>query len=93
MNILPEGLTVNSIAGPWTNRDRVPLVTVIRDYETQTLTLSQVCALTIIACNLTEQKTLLTSETQKKHKDSDDFHTDKTINEYEMQSCISLWAL
>ncbi|XP_006615840.1 aminopeptidase N [Apis dorsata] len=41
MNILPEGLTVNSIAGPWTNRDRVPLVTVIRDYETQTLTLSQ----------------------------------------------------
>ena len=39
--ILPKGLTVNSIAGPWTNRDRVPLVTVIRNYETQTITLSQ----------------------------------------------------
>ncbi|KAK1121271.1 hypothetical protein K0M31_010578 [Melipona bicolor] len=41
MDILPNGLTVNSIAGPWTNRDRVPLVTVIREYETQTITLSQ----------------------------------------------------
>ncbi|CAL7933658.1 unnamed protein product [Xylocopa violacea] len=40
-DILPEGLTVNSIAGPWTNRDRVPLVTVIRDYETRTITFSQ----------------------------------------------------
>ncbi|XP_029035079.1 aminopeptidase N isoform X2 [Osmia bicornis bicornis] len=40
-NILPEGLTINSIAGPWTTRDRVPLVTVIRDYETKTMTLSQ----------------------------------------------------
>ncbi|XP_071858487.1 aminopeptidase N [Bombus fervidus] len=39
--MLPKGLTVNSIAGPWTNRDRVPLVTVIRNYETQTITLSQ----------------------------------------------------
>lgn len=67
MNILPEGLTVNSIAGPWTNRDRVPLVTVIRDYETQTLTLSQVCVLTIIAYNF-KTETLLTSETQKSIK-------------------------
>lgn len=48
MNILPEGLTVNSIAGPWTNRDRVPLVTVIRDYESQTLTLSQVCVVRLL---------------------------------------------
>lgn len=48
MNILPEGLTVNSIAGPWTNRDRVPLVTVIRDYESQTLTLSQVCVVCLL---------------------------------------------
>ncbi|XP_076247604.1 aminopeptidase N [Calliopsis andreniformis] len=38
---LPEGLTINSIAGPWINRDRVPLVTVIRDYETKMITLSQ----------------------------------------------------
>lgn len=65
MNILPEGLTVNSIAGPWTNRDRVPLVTVIRDYETQTLTLSQVCVLTIIAYNLTEQKRCLPQRRKK----------------------------
>ncbi|XP_076397780.1 aminopeptidase N isoform X2 [Megachile rotundata] len=40
-DILPEGLTINRIAGLWTNRDRVPLVTVIRDYETKTITLSQ----------------------------------------------------
>ncbi|KOC69113.1 Aminopeptidase N [Habropoda laboriosa] len=40
-DILPAGLTINSIAGPWTNRDRVPLVTVIRDYEVKAITLSQ----------------------------------------------------
>lgn len=40
-DILPVGLTVNSIAGPWINRDRVPLVTVIRDYETKAITFSQ----------------------------------------------------
>ncbi|XP_017760428.1 PREDICTED: aminopeptidase N [Eufriesea mexicana] len=40
-NILPEGLTVNSIAGPWTNRDRVPLVTVNRNYEDQTISFTQ----------------------------------------------------
>ncbi|XP_043264680.1 aminopeptidase N [Colletes gigas] len=38
---LPAGLTINSIAGPWIHRDRVPLVTAIRDYETKTITLSQ----------------------------------------------------
>lgn len=93
MNILPEGLTVNSIAGPWTNRDRVPLVTVIRDYETQTLTLSQVCVLTIIAYNFKAVLNVAYLRDAKKHKDSDDFHTDKAINEYEMQSCVCLWAL
>ena len=41
MDILPEGLTINSIAAPWIIRDRVPLVTVIRDYETKQITLSQ----------------------------------------------------
>lgn len=54
-NILPEGLTINSIAGPWTTRDRVPLVTVIRDYETKTITLSQVGVLTCVT-NLIEQR-------------------------------------
>ncbi|XP_031844214.1 aminopeptidase N isoform X2 [Nomia melanderi] len=38
---LPIGLTISSIAGPWINRGRVPLVTVIRDYETKTITFSQ----------------------------------------------------
>ncbi|XP_076169474.1 aminopeptidase N isoform X2 [Ptiloglossa arizonensis] len=38
---LPTGMTINSIAGPWINRDRVPLVTAIRDYDTKTITLSQ----------------------------------------------------
>lgn len=39
---LPPGLTVNSIAASWINRDRVPLVTVIRDYKTEKINLSQV---------------------------------------------------
>ncbi|EFN67471.1 Aminopeptidase N [Camponotus floridanus] len=38
---LPPGLTVNGIAASWINRDRVPLVTVIRDYETRRINLSQ----------------------------------------------------
>ncbi|GAB1859229.1 Aminopeptidase N [Camponotus japonicus] len=40
-NNLPPGLTVNGIAASWINRDRVPLVTVIRDYETRKINLSQ----------------------------------------------------
>lgn len=40
-NNLPAGLTVNGIAASWINRDRVPLVTVIRDYETRKINLSQ----------------------------------------------------
>ncbi|XP_054002804.1 aminopeptidase N-like isoform X3 [Hylaeus anthracinus] len=38
---LPAGMTIDSIAGPWINRDRVPLVTAIRDYETKTIILNQ----------------------------------------------------
>ncbi|XP_020279836.1 aminopeptidase N isoform X2 [Pseudomyrmex gracilis] len=38
---LPPGLTINSIAASWINRDRVPLVTVIRDYKTEKINLSQ----------------------------------------------------
>ncbi|KAL6259505.1 hypothetical protein P5V15_009423 [Pogonomyrmex californicus] len=38
---LPPGLTINGIAASWINRDRVPLVTVIRDYETGKINLSQ----------------------------------------------------
>ncbi|XP_014485888.1 PREDICTED: aminopeptidase N [Dinoponera quadriceps] len=40
-NNLPAGLTINGIAASWINRDRVPLVTVIRDYETGQINLSQ----------------------------------------------------
>ncbi|KAM0725601.1 Aminopeptidase N [Formica fusca] len=40
-NNLPPGLTINGIAASWINRDRVPLVTVIRDYETRKINLSQ----------------------------------------------------
>ncbi|XP_072760401.1 aminopeptidase N [Anoplolepis gracilipes] len=40
-NNLPSGLTINGIAASWINRDRVPLVTVIRDYETRKINLSQ----------------------------------------------------
>ncbi|KAL6427644.1 hypothetical protein ACFW04_008841 [Cataglyphis niger] len=40
-NSLPPGLTINGIAASWINRDRVPLVTVIRDYETRKINLSQ----------------------------------------------------
>ncbi|KAG7187593.1 hypothetical protein KM043_016661 [Ampulex compressa] len=40
-NQLPPGLTINSIASPWIIWDRVPLVTVIRDYETGNITFSQ----------------------------------------------------
>lgn len=39
--ILPEGLSIQSIALLWTLRDRVPLVTAIRDYETKNIILSQ----------------------------------------------------
>lgn len=41
-NNLPSGLTINGIAASWINRDRVPLVTVIRDYETGKINLTQV---------------------------------------------------
>lgn len=41
-NDLPAGLTINGIAASWINRDRVPLVTVIRDYKTRKINLSQV---------------------------------------------------
>lgn len=72
MDILPNGLTVNSIAGPWTNRDRVPLVTVIREYETQTITLSQVCIpkYTLRIRNLTEQKRCSPPQGREKPNDS-----------------------
>jgi aminopeptidase N len=40
-NNLPPGLTINGIAASWINRDRVPLVTVIRDYETAKINLTQ----------------------------------------------------
>ncbi|XP_077262142.1 aminopeptidase N isoform X3 [Temnothorax americanus] len=40
-NNLPPGLTINGIAASWINRDRVPLVTVIRDYETGKINLTQ----------------------------------------------------
>lgn len=39
---LPPGMTINGIAASWINRDRVPLVTVIRDYETGKINLTQV---------------------------------------------------
>ena len=39
---LPTGLSINSIAAPWINRDRVPLVTVVRDYDTGNITFMQV---------------------------------------------------
>jgi len=41
-NNLPQGLTINGIAASWINRDRVPLVTVVRDYENEKIYLSQV---------------------------------------------------
>nr|XP_033335064.1 aminopeptidase N [Megalopta genalis] len=40
-DILPPGSTINSIAVSWINRNRIPVVTVIRDYETETITFSQ----------------------------------------------------
>ncbi|XP_008544416.1 aminopeptidase N [Microplitis demolitor] len=38
---LPNDLTISSIAAPWITRDRVPVVTVIRDYETGNITFTQ----------------------------------------------------
>ncbi|XP_012251447.2 aminopeptidase N [Athalia rosae] len=38
---LMEGLTLNDIAATWITRDRLPLVTVTRDYETGNVTFSQ----------------------------------------------------
>ncbi|XP_034944906.1 aminopeptidase N isoform X2 [Chelonus insularis] len=38
---LPNDLTISSIAAPWINRDRVPIVTVNRDYETGNINLTQ----------------------------------------------------
>ncbi|XP_044584203.1 aminopeptidase N isoform X1 [Cotesia glomerata] len=38
---LPNDLTISSIAAPWINRDRVPVVTVTRDYETGSITFTQ----------------------------------------------------
>ncbi|XP_076290269.1 aminopeptidase N isoform X1 [Lasioglossum baleicum] len=40
-DILPKDLQISSIAGKWVIRDRVPLVTVIRDYETKAITFNQ----------------------------------------------------
>ncbi|XP_012234176.1 aminopeptidase N [Linepithema humile] len=52
-NNLPPGLTINSIAASWINRDRVPLVTVNRDYETGKINLSQKVYLRDIASEST----------------------------------------
>ncbi|KAK0073413.1 hypothetical protein PV325_009747, partial [Microctonus aethiopoides] len=38
---LPDGLSISSIAAPWITRDRVPVVTVTRDYETGNITFKQ----------------------------------------------------
>ena len=38
---LPEGITVNEIAGSWITKDRLPVVTVSRDYAKNTATASQ----------------------------------------------------
>lgn len=40
-NILPRDLTINSIAARWNNRDRIPILTVNRDYNNRTITFSQ----------------------------------------------------
>ncbi|XP_044004960.1 aminopeptidase N isoform X2 [Aphidius gifuensis] len=38
---LPSDLTISNIAAPWINRDRVPLVTVTRNYETGNINFTQ----------------------------------------------------
>ncbi|KAF7394582.1 hypothetical protein HZH66_007756 [Vespula vulgaris] len=38
---LPQGLTILSVSTAWINQDRLPLVTVIRDYESGDIILSQ----------------------------------------------------
>lgn len=38
---LAEGITVNEIAGSWITKDRLPVVTVIRDYAAKTAVASQ----------------------------------------------------
>lgn len=44
---LPPGLTLNNIAASWINRDRLPLVTVTRDYDSGNITFNQVSSLDI----------------------------------------------
>jgi len=39
---LPEPITINEIAGSWITKDRLPVVTVTRNYETNTAKIQQV---------------------------------------------------
>lgn len=39
---LPEPITINEIAGSWITKDRLPVVTVTRNYETNTSKINQV---------------------------------------------------
>ena len=42
---LPQGLTMNQVADSWIDQNRLPLVTVTRNYENRTITFSQVTRL------------------------------------------------
>lgn len=39
---LPAGTTLSQVADPWIDHDRLPLVTVKRDYDTGTINITQV---------------------------------------------------
>lgn len=41
-NKIPHSVTVNEIASSWITKDRIPVVNAIRDYEDNTVTLTQV---------------------------------------------------
>lgn len=41
---LPKGLTINKVADAWIDQERLPLVTVTRNYDNGTITFSQVLA-------------------------------------------------
>jgi len=74
-NNLPIDLTINGIAASWINRDRVPLVTVIRDYETGKINLTQV----------SWTKALFPARTRDAGRHRCDFHTDKATK---MITCV-----
>lgn len=59
---LPPGTTLNQVADPWMDNERLPLVTVKRDYDTGTINITQVNRKTFLHQALFLSRTLISHD-------------------------------